>query len=406
MKLRVLSDARFTCQCCTNCCRGWHVELLAGEKERLENLKWPAGDPLAPAPTMLAHAGKTYLPKQADGACVYLNASNGLCRIHEQFGLEIKPLGCQLYPFRIVPTFEGEASVTFRYDCPTVRKNEGAPAAESLAELKRFAQKLVLPDEFDQQVCGSFDREQITAVCEFVGTLINGFDRNDQRAVFIIQVCDWLHEIAPGELDRPRLAEMFGELKKRVMSALAGAARLGRGPNLLHRVAFRTLLGIYLRRDEDVLNGHAGRLGRLASMFALVVGFGGFAGLGISHPKGTLRRAKLFAPSIPQPNAKVSALHWRMIRAKLESFQFMGSANPGHDFLAGLRSLALLYPLVLAAARYRAGNRGTQAIDESDIDYAVGAIEHSFGRGAMLRLPFARSLERFLLETETFCKLV
>jgi hypothetical protein len=101
-----------------------------------------------------------------------------------------------------------------------------------------------------------------------------------------------------------------------------------------------------------------------------------------------------------------SALHWRMIRAKLESFQFMGSANPGHHFLSGLRTLALLYPLVLACAKYRAGNRGSPVVEESDIDFGVAAIEHSYGRGAMLRLPFARAMEKFLLEPTVIGPLV
>ncbi len=133
-------------------------------------------------------------------------------------------------------------------------------------------------------------------------------------------------------------------------------------------------------------------------MIAFVLGRGGFHGLGVSHPKGSLRRAGLFKQTIDVPSVSITALYWQMVRAKLGSLQFMGSANPGHDFLEGLRSLALLYPLVLAAAKYRAANRGSMAIEESDIDYAVGTIEHSFGRAAILRLPFGRSLESFLLE--------
>lgn len=403
MKLSILSHANFTCQCCAKCCRGWHVELLAGESERIAKLQWPTGDALARTPEMFHHAGKTYLPHQADGSCVFLNAASGLCRIHEKFGLEAKPLGCQLYPFRIVPTFNGEASVGLRYDCPTVRKNQGVPIANEAAELKRFADRLVLPESFDVLVTGPYEREQIEAVCEFLSTLMNAFDRNDQRSLFIVSICDWLGEIQPEQLDRMALAGLFVELKKRIVPATAAPARR---VGLLQRVAFRALLGLYLRRDEDILNGQASRFGRLIAMLRVVLGFGDLSGLGISHPEGSLGRARLFQPTIPPPSVEVSALHWRMIRAKLESFQFMGSANPGHHFLSGLRSLALLFPLVLACAKYRAGNRGSAVVEESDIDFGVAAIEHSYGRGAMLRLPFARSLEKFLLDPAVFGRLV
>src|ERR1700712_265041 len=88
------------------------------------------GDPLSRAKKILRHGGKVYLERRADGACLFLNEENGLCRIHEQFGFEAKPLGCRVFPYQIAPTFRGEASVIGRYDCPTVRKNEGRLHAE------------------------------------------------------------------------------------------------------------------------------------------------------------------------------------------------------------------------------------------------------------------------------------
>ena len=176
-------------------------------------------------------------------------------------------------------------------------------------------------------------------------------------------------------------------------------------------MAFRTLLGLYLRRDEDMLNRKAGRMSRLFSMIAIVFGFGDFAGLGLIHPMGKLRKARLFEASDQTPAAAVTGvavmeLHWRMVHVKLGSLQFIGLANRGRDFLAGLRSLALLYPLVLAAAKYRAASREDgAAVNHSDIDYAVSVIEHSFGRSVLLAQPFARSLERFLLETNVFTRI-
>ena len=45
---------------------------------------------------------------------------------------------------------------------------------------------------------------------------------------------------------------------------------------------------------------------------------------------------------------------WRLVRNKLESYSFLGVADGNRDFLVGLRSLALLYPLTLAAAKHHA----------------------------------------------------
>jgi hypothetical protein len=95
-----------------------------------------------------------------------------------------------------------------------------------------------------------------------------------------------------------------------------------------------------------------------------------------------------------------------MVATKLMSLHFMGAANHGRNLLAGLRSLALLYPLVAAAAKYRAGNRNSAVVEPEDVDYAVGVIEHSFGRSAVLKQAFARSLEKFFLEPAMFVRLV
>jgi len=405
MKLRVLPDAKFSCGSCSNCCRHWHVELSADDVGRIEALAWPVGDPLAGASPFFRHGGRTFLAHRADGDCVYLNAANGLCRIHEQFGAEAKPLGCRLYPFQIVPTFDNEVTVTARFDCPTVRRNDGAPHGDAVRELTRYAGQMRLPEPFDERTRSSFGREQIEAACEFAGTLMSAFPANDRRALFLALLCDWLQERlagGAGDFDRSDLAKAFAELKARVEAAASEApSRLG----LIGRVAFRTLLGMYLRRDEDVLNGQAGRVRRLLAMISFVLGIGSFKALGVTHPPGSLRAARRFSPGPAARDPNFFELHWRMIRTKLESLQFMGAANRGHDFLSGLRSLAMLYPLVLAAAKYRAAGRSAP-LDSTDIDYGVAAIEHSFGRSAILAQPLVRTLETFLLRREQFIRLL
>jgi Fe-S-cluster containining protein len=402
MKLRILEGENFSCHSCTNCCRDWHVELLAGEAERIGKLAWPDQDELRGADFFLQHAGKTFLAHRADGSCIFLNLANGRCRIHEQFGADVKPLGCRLFPFQITPTFDGEASVSARYDCPTVRKNVGASHADQLHELRRYAHEMRLADSFDDATCCNLERDQIQAVVEFVATLMNAFSTDAQRALFIAYLCDALETMQVEELDRTTLAKMFPLLKQQVESTTAGQTRR---PGRMQRLAFRTILGMYLRRDEDVLNRRASRAGRALAMMNLVIGGGNFRRLGLNHPAGKLRKAKLFNSPTQPHDASTFALHWRMIRNKLESFSFMGPANGGRNFLLGLRSLALLYPLVAAVAKYSAANRGAASIEPQDVDYAVGAIEHSFGRSAVLNQLWIASLEKLLLQPDAFTRL-
>ena len=402
MELLVLPDGKFTCSCCARCCYDWHVELLDEEIVRVSSLPWPAGDEMHGKRATLLHAGKTYLAKRDDASCVFLNRTNGLCRIHEKFGTDSKPLGCKLYPFQIVPTTKNEATVTARFDCPRVRQNIGEPHAAAVPELRGYERQLRLAEPFDERTRNGFKPEQIEFICEFAGIMLAGFADDRQRSLFLLQLCDWLESVRPSEVDRATLAKQFPSMKSAIETAMSGTCRR---PNLFHRVAFRTLLGLYLRRDEDVLNGLAGRTSRLIGMIAIVVGIGRLSTLGRHHPRSRLTKAKLFRGRQTMENAEVFALLWNLIRDKLASQQFMGSANPNHDFLRGLRSMALLYPLVSAVARCVAADRGSTVISVSDVDYAVGAIGHAFGRSPILAQPLVGSLEKLLLDRRNFTRL-
>ena len=403
MKLTVLQDERFTCQSCTSCCRSWYVELMPGEAERIAALVWPEDDPLRGVQPIVKHAGKTMLGRRGDGACLFLNEANGLCRIHEQFGVTTKPLGCRVFPFQIAPTFEGEATVTGRFDCPTIRKNVGADYTDSQPDLRRFAAQMNLDNTFDEQTRCHLERDQIAAVGDFVGTMMGGFSGGAQRAVFIASLCDLLEMTAPAEINRQTLASIFPRLKEVVEANCKAATKR---PGWFVRMSFRTMLGLYMRRDEDVLTRRAGRIGRTIALTKIILGFGGFQSLGLSHRPGKLRHAKLFHPAISTGDANEFALLWRVIRNRLDSFQFMGQANNHRSFLSGLRSLALLYPLVVTVAKYSAGNRGSALVDADDIDYAVASIEHSFGRLRVLNESMMRSIEKLLLDPRRFSGLV
>jgi len=403
MKLTVLSGENFTCQSCTLCCRSWHVQLMPGERERIESLNWPDDDPIRNQKITFHHGGQTFLARREDGACIFLDDANGLCRIHERFGMDAKPLGCRIFPFQIAPTFENEFTVTGRFDCPTIRKNQGAPYSDEQSNLKRYASQLTKSIGLAPPTCSFFDREQINAIGEFVATLMNGFDSPEARCLFIFQLANVLTKFPAHELDRPLLGSLFPGLKEQVLQLAAAPIA---PPNSLVRMVFRTLLGLYMRRDEDVLTGRASRLGRAVALSRIVLGAGNFHSLGVSHPSISLRHARLFHPPFQSDTVSHFDLLWRLIRNRLESYQFFGPANGNRNLLDGLRSLALLYPLTLAVAKCSAAARDAAQLEPADVDYAITAIEHSFGRLPILAQPWARSLEKFLVRPEIFPRLV
>ena len=136
-------DQRFTCSQCGRCCRRTTVPVTAGEAESYRKAgaaRWfterdssdeAALDPFEPIPD---HAPLLRIRKRADGACGFLSAE-GLCRIHEELGVDRKPLACQLFPFRFHPVDDGPV-VTASFACPTVIANEGASLRSQARELR------------------------------------------------------------------------------------------------------------------------------------------------------------------------------------------------------------------------------------------------------------------------------
>jgi len=404
MQLHVIQDQHFTCASCTKCCRDWHVHLDDNEVQRIRDLSWPAGDPLSNARVIEKVKGNFVIKLQPDGACVFLNPSNGYCRIHEQFDYETKPLGCRLFPFQISPTFAGEATVTGRFDCPTIRKNEGQDFEASIPDLQNMAGEMHLGVGIDDDAMLSLSREQIELLVEFLVMLLGSFERDQERSLFLLLFADWLETQMPADISREMLGESFPQLKTATQRVLAAVA--GQRPARAHRMAFRALLAAHLRRDEDVMLGRAGRLGRLLANTAVTFGFGRLDRLGLDHRPARLRPAKILYEPHQLTNSQTTALIWRLIKQKLLSLQFMGPANFDLDLTDGLRTLALLYPLIMAVAKTSCVHKGAQQIDTDDIDFAVAAIEHGFGRSPLLALPATRRAQGHLLDLEVFTTLV
>jgi hypothetical protein len=97
-----------------------------------------------------------------------------------------------------------------------------------------------------------------------------------------------------------------------------------------------------------------------------------------------------------------------MVRLRLQSYQFMGNANYGMSLYDGLKSLAMTLPLVMATAKWSALARDDSCcrILPRDVDYAVGAIDHSYGRSAYLSIGLFRKQARQLAESHTYRNLL
>ncbi|MFW5802792.1 MAG: YkgJ family cysteine cluster protein [Verrucomicrobiota bacterium] len=406
LKLRIARDQRFACIQCGRCCRRWHVALTRKEIEHLRSLSWPPGDAPEQDPVTVIRRQPT-IAHRDNGDCIYLDPKTGLCSIHSRFGEHAKPFGCRIYPFSIGSTFAGEVSVTARMDCPAACRNEGLPLSEKRAELKRFAVPLAKHTHtFDSHDLQGLSQDGAEAAADGAIHIVRNTERSiPLTAVLLSAYADRLHQLGSAFInDANTFATVAPSLIDRLATTAVNHTYRPVGP--VSRAVFRQWLATCLRRDEEVI-GKPGttRIARTVELTRMLVNRGNPSRLGAEHPDLTLDRAKLFEKNrTPQPIPAVPTSNemdvWEPLRrclvGRLETRQFFGPFLYGRPLLEGLRALALFYPPVLAAARLHAtAETGTPQIRPADVEYAVGTVDHSFGRAGRLQSNLLRSTEIF-----------
>lgn len=128
MKLPVVmpqvSNQRWSCHSCGNCCRSLTGHLTQAERRRLDAQNWRTELGVEP---YLSLGRGFVLNKTTDDVCVFLDPNNR-CRIHAKYGEAAKPIACRIFPFSARPVREGW-QISLRFDCPTVADSKGEPIA-------------------------------------------------------------------------------------------------------------------------------------------------------------------------------------------------------------------------------------------------------------------------------------
>ncbi len=129
----------WNCHNCAACCRETVIRLDAEDVARLQSQQWEQqpefqGVRVVRRSVLLGRA--PVLAHKADGSCVFLTAA-GLCRIHEVFGADAKPLACRQFPLQVV-RWERKTFATVLRSCPSAAAERGRPVSEHLGFLKRL----------------------------------------------------------------------------------------------------------------------------------------------------------------------------------------------------------------------------------------------------------------------------
>lgn len=407
LDISVAGKQRFECIRCGRCCRRWHVALSDAEVKHLRGLGWHKASRDAPRGPVTIIKDHPYVAHRANGDCIFLDAGTVECELHRHDGVAAKPLGCRVYPLNIAPTYWGEVSVTARMDCPAVQRNVGPPLASCRNDVREYVRLMRIEGGFDQEELDGLSPEAIRII---VRALLSEAEAATtvsaaRTAMSLFLMVERIRQLGTAFInDTATLEEVLGPLLSRIREAVDRPVTRCAGP--FSRAAFRQWLAAYLRRDEEmIMRGFGARIARTWTLCQLLAGRGSLRALGSEHPDVALQETGMFmglqederkaSPPGEDVDFSVWECYWRFLISRLQALQFFGVSYYNNPFFTGLRALVLTFPLVLAAARCHAAERGSRELTAADIQYAVGAIDHSFGRSRFLQMLVWRQVELY-----------
>jgi lysine-N-methylase len=170
-------------------------------------------------------------------------------------------------------------------------------------------------------------------------------------------------------------------------------------PGWIGRVLFRTLLGVYARKDRGLNKGPATRswLTRLRAGWRFVRGRGRVPNVNKFLGDITFKDVESLPPLPPD----IDEILERYFLVKLNSLQFCGPANFDLPFWRGLESLVLTLPMILWLTRALAPLPPQEAVRK-----AIALVDDHFGGNPILRLRHFRFFQRTLARRSELDRLI
>ncbi|MGA2247922.1 MAG: YkgJ family cysteine cluster protein [Verrucomicrobiota bacterium] len=382
-RLELPAGQNWSCHGCTDCCRNQRlVTLSEAEQEQIERQGWTLADGVDPSRMIVPGRNHSRLGHQADGACMFLDAS-GRCRIHAKFGEAAKPLACRLYPFLIHPAGK-KVFVGLRFSCPSAAANRGRGLADHATEVARLVPD-VLPagcEVLPPPAVAATPGLDWTDFLRFVRWLeVSLREEKVPVALKLLRALRWLESAERGYLD-----QIEGESADEILEALVRRSREkvpalpspAQSPSRFGRLFLRLLVLEHARRptvgDQQVRSAHRWKM--LEDAFRFVV-----ASARTPAVREEFKRvefAEIERPFGPLP-AAAEALLDRYFQVKVQSLQFCGKGFHDCSLIEGFRNLALMYPVILCLSRWLAAGDGRAGLSEADVLKAVSIADHQYG---------------------------
>lgn len=401
-----LAAQRYSCHACGNCCRDFTVQLREDDLRKLREQKWEErlGEPVT-----VEFRGVTFLRQREDGACIFWQ-SDGRCRIHGEFGLEAKPIACQLFPFSFAPREDG-VQIGLNFACQSVLENKGAGLASHSTDLRRMLASV--PEaarEGKPPLLSGRLRAEPREAAALTAVLDGWLARRDLDLATRLDGFAWLvQSLATARFEQVR-GERFIELIATLVSVLPDeldlvpfAAPGRRAQRLIRQAAFA--------RIEDLRVGEAVENGRFMSVISQLLRSRRFArGRGVvpirveGWPKEIRFRdvaATRFSEDAKESEA-IDELLTRWLRMTILGGRAWGAGCYGFPIPDGLQALLVNLLAVGWLSRAHAAGTGRTEVTLLDVRAALGRVDRHAGRAPWLGSSGERLRMRYFQTTEAW----
>jgi len=403
-----LRDQRYSCHGCGNCCKDFTVQLRPEDEAKLRAQRWEErlGEPVT-----VEFRGQTFLRQRDDGACIFWQ-EDGRCRIHAEFGLEEKPVACQMFPFSLVP-IEGGAAMGLNFACQSVLENRGAKLGSHGDDLRRMASLVpeLRPVGRPPMLTRSLRAE--TVEVEALINIVDGWLRNDEvdlttRLDGLAWLVQSLHAAKLGTVRGTRFIELVSTLVSVLPEELDHLPidAPSRGQRRMLRQA------VYAR-TEDLKIVDALREGRLrGALRQLWVSRRFAAGRGVvpNTVPGWPREVPFADVESVRPAERdadeVDDLIVRFVRATVLGGRFFGAGYYGWSVIDGLAAVTVNLPVIGWLARLHAAGHRRDQLTIVDLRAAVGRVDRAAGRARWLGSAGERVRLTYLLADDGLRRLI
>ncbi len=384
----------WSCHNCGGCCREHLIEITEDEKCCIEKQGWTEADGIPMNRPVIQKIGpaRYRLTHKKDGSCVFLD-EQGLCRIHTKFGEPAKPLACQVYPYAFHPRAD-RITASLRFSCPSVVQNLGAAVEHQRTGLQQLCDQVVAGRQtrIEPPVVHGSESLSWTDINQFFEALDTSMqDDSVNFTVRLLRTLEWMNLVEQSQFENVRGTRLKDYLQ--LLLDASCQAQLDNDlpvlrPSRMARIMFRQLVVQMARHDTDQLarGGLSTRLNLLQTVLRVSSGWGRVPTLreptSVVTAFGELQNRSVTFSQLEEKHdgrqPAIDELFERYFRVKIQGVHFCGVACYDLSVVSGFRGLALMYPITMWLARWRAARRGHTEIEVVDVQAALATADHNF----------------------------